>query len=312
MARKKLAVIGAGHVGETTAHILALRELGNVVLADIVEGMPQGKALDLMESRPIWGMDVEIQGTNQLEDIAGADLVVVTAGMARKPGMSREDLLDANINIVKPCAEAVRKHAPDAIVIVVTNPLDAMVYLTAQVTGFPKPRIMGQAGVLDSSRFACFIAMELGCSVRDVQAMVLGGHGDDMVPLVRRTQVSGVPVDTLIPKEKLDALVARTRKAGGEIVGLLKTGSAYFSPAHATAAMAESILHDCRRIMPASAWCEKEYGIGGYFMGVPAELGAGGVRKVVEIDLTDEEKAAFAKSLESVKKTVGEMKEKGF
>jgi len=312
MAKKKLAVIGAGHVGETTAHILALKELGDVVLVDIIEGMPQGKALDLMEARPIWGMDVEIQGTNRLEDIKAADLVVITAGMARKPGMSREDLLDANINIVKPCAEAVKAHAPDAIVIVVTNPLDAMVYLTAQVTGFPKNRIMGQAGVLDTSRFACFIAMELGCSVRDVQAMVLGGHGDDMVPLVRRTQVSGVPVDSLIPKGRLDALVERTRKAGGEIVGLLKTGSAYFSPAHASAAMAESILHDCRRVMPASVWCEREYGVGGCFMGVPAQLGAVGVEKIIEIALNEEEKAAFARSLESVKKTVGEMKGKGF
>jgi malate dehydrogenase len=312
MSRKKIAVIGGGNVGQTCAHVCAIKNLGDVVLTDIVEGMPQGKALDLMESRSISGIDVDIQGTTKFEDIAGSDLVIITAGMARKPGMSREDLLDANIKIVKPCAEAVKKFAPNSIVIVVSNPLDSMVYLTAQVTGFPKNRVLGSAGVLDSARFACFIAMELKVSPRDVQALVLGGHGDDMVPLVRRTQVNGVPVENLIPKDRLAALVDRTRKAGGEIVALLKTGSAYFSPGTATVAMAESILNDQKRIMAASVWCEKEYGIGGYFMGVPAILGAQGVEKVVEIELVAEEKAAFQKSLDSVKKTVQEMKGKGF
>jgi malate dehydrogenase len=274
--------------------------------------MPQGKALDLMEMRSIAGIDVDIQGTTKFEDMAGSDLVIITAGMARKPGMTREDLLDANIKIVKPCAEAVKKNAPDAIVIVVSNPLDSMVYLTAQVTGFPKNRVLGSAGVLDSARFACFIAMELKVSPRDVQALVLGGHGDDMVPLVRRTQVNGVPVENLIPPDRLAALVDRTRKAGGEIVGLLKTGSAFFSPGTATVTMAESILNDQKRIMAVSAWCEKEYGIGGYFMGVPAVLGVKGVEKVVEIELQGDEKTAFQKSLDSVKKTVQEMKGKGF
>jgi len=312
MAKKKIAVIGGGNVGQTCAHVAAVKNLGDVVITDIVEGMPQGKALDLMECRSFSGIDVDIMGTTKYEDIAGADLVIITAGMARKPGMSREDLLDANIKIVKPVAEAIKKFAPDSIVLVVSNPLDSMVYLTAQVTGFPKHRVIGSAGVLDSARFACFIAMELKVSPRDVQTLVLGGHGDDMVPLVRRAQVNGVPVENLIPQDRLAAMVDRTRKAGGEIVALLKTGSAYFSPGSATVTMAESILHDQRRIMPCSVWCEKEYSVGGYFMGVPAILGAKGVEKVVEIDLNAEEKAAFQKSLDSVKKTVQEMKGKGF
>ncbi|MCX5858580.1 MAG: malate dehydrogenase [Proteobacteria bacterium] len=312
MARKKIAVIGGGNVGQTCAHVAAIKNLGDVVITDIVEGMPQGKALDLMECRSFSGIDVDIMGTTKYDDIAGSDLVIVTAGMARKPGMTREDLLDANIKIVKPVAEAIKKFAPDSIVLVVSNPLDSMVYLTASVTGFPKNRVIGSAGVLDSARFACFIAMELKVSPRDVQTLVLGGHGDDMVPLVRRAQVNGVPVENLIPPDRLAALVDRTRKAGGEIVALLKTGSAYFSPGSATVTMAEAILNDQRRVMPCSVWCEKEYGVGGYFMGVPAVLGATGVQKVVEIDLNAEEKAAFQKSLDSVKKTVQEMKGKGF
>lgn len=308
--RKKITVIGAGNVGATIAHILTCKELGDIVLLDVVEGLPQGKALDLMESRPIDGLDVEIMGTNAYEDISGSDMVIITAGLARKPGMSREDLIDANIKIVGSCAKKIKEFCPDSVVIVVTNPLDSMVYLCSRVTGFPKNRIMGQAGVLDTARLKCFISMELGVSVKQVSALVLGGHGDSMVPLTRYTSVGGVPVERLIPQERLDEIIQRTRKAGGEIVSLLKTGSAFYSPASATARMAESILKDQGQVLPCSVYCGDEYNVGGYFMGVLAKLGGNGVEEIIEVELDPNEREMFEKSLDEVKKSVQFVDEK--
>jgi len=307
MARKKIALIGAGMIGGTLAHLAALKRLGDVVLFDVIEGLPQGKALDLFHSAPVEGFDCKITGTNKYDDIQGADVAIVTAGIARKPGMSRDDLLGINSKIITDVGENLKKHAPNAFVIVITNPLDAMVTLMKRVTGFPKNRVVGQAGVLDSSRYRAFIAQELGVSVQSVSAMVLGGHGDDMVPVRSYCQVGGVPVEKLIAGDRLEAIEKRTRGAGGEVVALLKTGSAYYSPATAAIQMAEAFLEDRRQIMPCAALLEGEYGIKGVYAGVPVQIGGGGVEKVVEIELTDQEKKDFAASVDHVKELVTAM-----
>jgi len=308
MKRNKITVVGGGFVGATSAHWIAAKELADVVLIDIIEGMPQGKSLDLQQAGPVEGFDVNIMGTNDYADTAGSDIVIITAGLARKPGMSRDDLLNINTGIVKQVTENIVKYSPNAYLIVVSNPLDAMVYVVHKVSGFPANRVMGMAGVLDSARFRTFIAMELGVSVKDIQAFVLGGHGDSMVPLPRYTTVSGIPIPDLMSSERIEALVDRTRKGGGEIVGLLKTGSAFFAPSASAVQMAEAILKDQKRILPCAAYCDKEYGVGGYFVGVPILLGAGGVEKVVEVQMTPDEKARFDKSVEAVKVLVKELK----
>ena len=304
MARKKIALIGAGMIGGTLAHLCAIKKLGDVVLFDVVEGMPQGKALDLAAAGPVEGFDCVLKGTNDYADIAGADVCIVTAGVARKPGMSRDDLLGINAKIVGTVAENIKKHAPKSFVIVVSNPLDAMVTLMKDKTGFPKHQVVGMAGVLDSSRYRCFLAWELGVSTQSVQAMVLGGHGDDMVPIRSHTTVHGIPVATLIAGDKLDAIEKRVRGAGGEVVALLKTGSAYYSPAHSAIEMAESFLFDRKKVLPCAAYLEGEYGLRGLYVGVPAQIGAGGVEKVLEISLTPEEKQALAVSADHVKELV--------
>ena len=291
MAKPKVAVFGAGHVGATTAQRIIEQELADVVLLDIVEGLPQGKALDMMEAAPVEGYDAKIVGSNHNTDIAGADLVVITAGVARKPGMSRDDLLAINAKIVSGIADDIKHHAPDAFVICVTNPLDVMTYLVHERTGFPAERVMGMAGVLDTARFRCFIAMELGVSVKDIEAMVLGGHGDSMVPLPRHATVGGVPLPELLPAERIEALIERTRKGGAEIVSLLKTGSAYYAPASAAVAMAASILRNERRLLPACVRLDGQYGIDGVYVGVPCVLGAGGVEEIVVLELTADELA---------------------
>ncbi len=304
--RAKITIIGAGNVGATCAHWAAAKELGDIVLVDIVEGLPQGKALDLRQASPIEGFDSDIIGANSYQPTADSDVIIITSGLARKPGMSRDDLLAKNVQIVKDVTQQAAKYSPNAILIVVSNPLDAMVYTAWKVSGFPAHRVMGQAGVLDTARYRTFISMELGCSVEDIQALLLGGHGDDMVPLPSYTAVSGIPVTALIPRDRLDAIVERTRKGGGEIVNLLKTGSAYYAPAAASVQMAEAIIRDKRRILPCAAYCDKEYGIGGYFVGVPAMLGRNGVEKVLEVPLTPEEKAAFDVSIQHVKELVAQ------
>jgi malate dehydrogenase len=306
--RNKITVVGAGFVGATAAHWAAAKELGDVVLVDIIEGMPQGKGLDLMEASPVEGFDADVIGTNDYGDTANSDVVIITAGIPRKPGMSRDDLLNTNTNIVKAVTEQIVKNSPKAFLIIVSNPLDAMVYVAHKVSGFPTKRVMGMAGVLDSARFRTFIALELGVSVKDIQAFVLGGHGDSMVPLPRYTTVSGIPIPDLMPQERIDALVERTRKGGGEIVSLLKTGSAFYAPSAAAVQMTESILKDQKRILPCAAYCDKEYDVGGYFVGVPVMLGADGVEKVIEIQLTAEEKAAFDSSVAAVKELVASIK----
>jgi len=305
MGRKKIALVGAGNIGGTLAHLCALKHLGDVVLFDVVEGLPQGKALDLMESGPIEGFDAVITGTNRYEDIAGADVCIVTAGLARKPGMSRDDLLATNAKIITSVAEGIKRHAPGAFVITVSNPLDAMVTQMKRVTGFPKERVVGMAGVLDSSRYRTFLAMELGVSVESVAAIVLGGHGDDMVPVRSACTVGGVPIAKLLAPERLNAIEDRVRKAGGEIVGLLKTGSAFYSPASAAVQMAEAYLRDRQRILPAAAYLEGEYGVRGFYVGVPVRIGAGGVEKVIEIELTADEQRQFAESVSHVEELVG-------
>jgi malate dehydrogenase len=304
--RAKITIIGAGNVGATTAHWCAAAELGDIVLLDVpqTEGMPAGKALDLRQSSPIVGFDANIIGTTSYDDTRGSDVVVITAGIARKPGMSRDDLLSTNAKIVGSVAEQVKATSPDAIVIVVSNPLDAMVQRAWQVTGFPPRRVLGQAGVLDTARYRTFLAMELGVSVEDVAALLMGGHGDTMVPLASCTSVGGIPVTQLLDRKRLDEIIQRTRNGGAEIVGLLKTGSAYYAPAAATAQMVEAVVRDKKRLIPCAAYCDKEYGVGGYFVGVPVVLGAGGVERVVELRLTDEEKAAFGKSVDAVKELV--------
>jgi malate dehydrogenase len=308
MARKKIALIGAGQIGGNLALLAAQKQLGDIVLFDVVEGIPQGKALDIMQSRAADGYDARIIGTNKYDEVAGSDVVIVTAGVPRKPGMSREDLLGVNIRIMRDVATNLKEKCPNAFVIVISNPLDAMVYAMKAITGLPKHMVVGMAGVLDTSRFRLFVAEELNVSIEDVHALVLGGHGDDMVPLTRFCSVAGVPLDKLLSKERLDAIVERTRKGGGEIVALLKTGSAFYAPATSAIAMAESYLLDRKRVLPCAALLEGEYGVSGYYMGVPVVIGAGGVEKVISVDLAADEKAAFDKSFQSVKKTVDEIK----
>ena len=306
--RKKIALIGGGNIGGVLAEQAAYRELGDVVMFDVVEGLPQGKALDIAEGAPLAGADAKIRGTNDYADIAGAELVIITAGLARKPGMSRDDLLKTNLAIMKQVATGVKQNAPDATVIVVSNPLDAMVYTFKEISGFPKNRVVGMAGVLDSARFRSFVAWELDVSVEDVTALVLGGHGDTMVPLVRYCTVAGIPVSKLLSKKQIDAIVERTKGAGGEVVGLLKTGSAFVSPALSAIEMAESILKDKKRVLACACLCEGEYGVDGLYVGVPCVLGEGGVERILEVQLTPEEKAALKKSAESVKQTMDAVK----
>jgi len=309
MRRAKITIVGAGNVGATTAHWCAAAELGNIVLLDIpqTEGMPSGKALDLMQASPILGFDSDIQGTHDYADTAGSDVVVITAGIPRKPGMSRDDLLATNARIVGAVAEQVSRTSPDAVVIVVSNPLDAMVQRAWQVSGFNPQRVIGQAGVLDTARYRTFLAMELGVSVEDVAALLMGGHGDTMVPLPSYTSVGGIPVTSLIRPERLEEIVDRTRKGGAEIVGLLKTGSAYYAPAAATMQMVEAVVRDKKRLIPCAAYCDAEYGVGGYYVGVPVVLGAAGVERIIELELTQQERAAFQKSVDAVKELVSVM-----
>lgn len=307
MARKKIALIGAGNIGGTLAHLCALKQLGDVILYDVVDGLPQGKALDIFEAGPIEGYDVSLTGTTKYTNIQGADVCIVTAGIARKPGMSRDDLLGINCKIMREVSENIAKYAPNAFVIVVTNPLDAMVTLCKRVTGFPKNRVVGQAGVLDSSRYRTFIAQELQVSVRNVTALVLGGHGDDMVPVRSYCQVGGQPVERLIAAQRLEEIENRTRKAGGEIVELLKTGSAFYSPASAAIQMAEAFLFDKKQILPCAAYLEGEYGINGVYFGVPVVIGAGGIERVIELQLSDKEKQEMQVSVSHVQELVTAM-----
>ncbi|HER19795.1 MAG TPA: malate dehydrogenase [Chromatiales bacterium] len=307
MARPKISLIGGGQIGGTLALMAAQKELGDVVLFDIVDGMPQGKALDIMEARPVEGYDVDVTGTNDYRDMKGSDVVIVTAGFPRKPGMSRDDLLAKNIAIMKDVAKNVKRYCKGAFVIVISNPLDVMVYAMKQITGFPKSHVVGMAGVLDSARFRTFVAMELGVSVEDVSAFVLGGHGDSMVPLPRMSTVAGIPLPEMMDKGKIRDIVKRTRFAGGEIVGLLKTGSAFYSPAASAIAMAESYLKDKKRILPCAAFLEGEYGARGIYMGVPVVIGKDGIEKVIEIKLKANEKKELDKSIAHVKKLVKEI-----
>jgi malate dehydrogenase len=309
MRRAKITIVGAGNVGATCAHWCAAAELGDIVLLDIpqAEDMPKGKALDLMQASPIVGFDSHIVGTTSYSDTQNSDVVVVTAGIARKPGMSRDDLLGTNAKIVGSVAEQIKSSSPNAIVIVVSNPLDAMVQRALQVTGFPPARVLGQAGVLDTARYRTFLAMELGVSVEDVSALLMGGHGDTMVPMPSCTSVGGIPILQLIDEQRLEEIVDRTRKGGAEIVSLLKTGSAYYAPAAATAQMVEAIVRDKKRLIPCAAYCDSEYGVGGYYVGVPVILGSGGVEKIVQLKLTDKEQAAFDHSVSAVKELVAAM-----
>ena len=306
MARKKIALIGAGMIGGTLAHLAAKKELGDIVLFDIAEGIPQGKALDLSQCGPVEGFDAKITGTNDYADIAGADVIIVTAGVPRKPGMSRDDLLGINLSVMKAVGEGIKNHAPDAFVICITNPLDAMVWALREFSGLPANKVVGMAGVLDSARFATFLAWEFGVSVKDVNAFVLGGHGDTMVPVLEYSTISGIPVTDLVKmgkstKERLEEIVARTRSGGGEIVGLLKTGSAYYAPATSAIAMAEAYLGDQKRILPCAVYVDGQYGLDGLSVGVPVVIGANGAEEVVEIALGDEAKANFQVSVDAVK-----------
>ena len=305
--RKKITVVGAGAVGTSLVQWIANKELGDICLLDIVEDMPKGKALDLSQASPIWGYDLDIIGTNDYKDTADSDIIIITAGLPRKPGMSRDDLLFKNVDIVKNVTENVAPLSPNAIIIVVSNPLDAMVYVAYKASGFETNRVMGMAGILDTARFRYFVAKELNVSVEDVNGFVLGGHGDTMVPIPRLSTVAGIPLTELLPNEKIEQIVERTRKGGGEIVSLLKTGSAFFAPSAAVVQMVESILKDKKRIFPCCAYCDKEYGVGGYFVGVPVKLGAKGVESVLEVKLLPEEKEMFSKSVESVKQLVNKV-----
>ncbi len=306
MRRAKITIVGAGNVGATTAHWCAAAELGDIVLLDIpqTEGMPAGKALDLMQASPIVGFDSKIVGTTTYADTKDSDVVVITAGIARKPGMSRDDLLATNAKIVGSVAAEIKQSSPNAVVIVVSNPLDAMVQRAWQVTGFPPQRVVGQAGVLDTARYRAFLAIELGVSVEDISAMLMGGHGDTMVPIPSCTSIGGIPVTQLIEPKRLEEIVTRTRNGGAEIVSLLKTGSAYYAPAAATTQMVEAIVRDKKRLIPCAAYCDKQYNVGGYFVGVPVVLGHGGVEKVIELKLAPQEQAAFQKSVDAVKELV--------
>ncbi|HEX9836511.1 MAG TPA: malate dehydrogenase [Alphaproteobacteria bacterium] len=318
MARSKIALVGAGNIGGTLAHLAGLKELGDVVLFDIVKGVPAGKALDIAESSPVEGFDGRFEGTGDYSGIKGADVVIVTAGIARKPGMSRDDLIGINTGVMKQVGEGIKQNCPKAFVICITNPLDAMVWALREASGLPAKRVVGMAGVLDSARFRYFIADELGVSVEDVTAFVLGGHGDTMVPLVRYTTVAGIPLPDLVKmgwlkQDRVDAIVQRTRDGGGEIVSLLGSGSAYFAPASAAIQMAESYLRDKRRVLPCAVQLNGEYGVKGLYVGVPAVIGANGVERVVEIALDPDEKAMFDKSVEAVRglvEVVKQMREK--
>lgn len=305
--RPKIALIGAGQIGGNLALLAAQRELGDVVLFDVVDGTPQGKALDIAQMSPVDDFDAKITGTTNYADVAGADVVIVTAGLARKPGMSRDDLLDKNVQIMKDVAANLKTHCPDAFIIVISNPLDAMVYTMAKITGRPKSHVVGMAGVLDSARFRFFVAENLGVSVEDVTAFVLGGHGDDMVPVVQYCSVGGVPLTQIMAKADIDAIVKRTRTAGGEIVNLLKTGSAFYSPAASAIAMAESYLRDKKRVLPAAALCQGEYGLKDLFVGVPTVIGKGGVEKIFEVELSSEDRQALQVSAAHVKELVDEV-----
>ncbi len=303
----KVSIIGAGMTGSTTAHWLAEREIADIVLVDIVEGMPQGKALDLTEAMPVIGKDVKIIGTNDYEPTKDSDVIVITAGLPRKPGMSRDDLLAANADIVRKAAENTIKLSPNAIYIVLTNPLDVMTYLTWKVTGISSKRVFGQAGVLDSARMRAFVAMELGVSVQNINCYVLGGHGDSMVPLTRHSNVAGVPLNKILPKEKLDAIVQRTRKGGGEIVSLLKKGSAYYAPAAGIAQMVEAVLKNKQLIVPAAVYMNGEYGLEGIYFGAPAQLGRNGVEKVIEYELNEDELAALKESAKGIRANIAKL-----
>ena len=305
----KITVVGAGNVGATTAQRVAEKELARtVVMVDVVEGIPQGKGLDQWQSAPIEGFDSRIVGTNGYDETAGSDVVIITAGIARKPGMSRDDLLNTNAGIVKQVAENIKKTSPNAILIIVSNPLDVMCYVAKQASGFPRERVLGMAGVLDTARYRAFLAEALDVSVRDIQAMVLGGHGDTMVPLISYTSVSGIPITQLLPKDKLDAIVDRTRNGGAEIVKHLKTGSAYYAPSAGAVQMAEAIVNDQRRILPCAAWLEGEYGMKGLFLGVPCKLGRNGLEAIYEVELTSEERTALEKSAEAVREPMRAVK----
>ena len=305
--RKKVTVVGGGNVGATAAQRIAERDYADVVLVDVVEGMPQGKALDLAQSGPVLGYDSAVTGANSYETTANSDVVVITAGIARRPGMTRDDLLRTNMGIMSSVVSEVVAHSPDAILLIVSNPLDAMVYHAHKLSGFPKERVVGMAGVLDTARMRTFIAQELNVSVEDVQAYVLGGHGDTMVPLVRYTTVGGIPLEKWLPQDRVEAIVQRTRDGGGEIVSLLKTGSAFYAPSAAVLQMVDSILLDKRRILPAAAYLDGEYGVSGVFIGVPVILGENGVEKVIELELTEEEQTGFQKSVEAVNELVEAM-----
>ncbi|MCL5777028.1 malate dehydrogenase [Limibaculum sp. FT325] len=313
MARRKIALIGAGQIGGTLAHLAGLKELGDVVLFDIAEGTPQGKALDIAESSPVDGFDAAFAGANDYSAIAGADVCIVTAGVPRKPGMSRDDLLGINLKVMRSVGEGIREHAPDAFVICITNPLDAMVWALQKYSGLPKEKVVGMAGVLDSARFRYFLAEEFGVSVKDVTAFVLGGHGDTMVPLTRYSTVAGVPLPDLVQmgwttQERLDAIVQRTRDGGAEIVGLLKTGSAFYAPAASAIAMAESYLKDQKRVLPCAAWVESAYGLKGLYVGVPVVIGEGGIERIVEIKLNKDEQVMLDKSVSAVEGLVAACK----
>ncbi|WP_018921706.1 malate dehydrogenase [Salsuginibacillus kocurii] len=307
--RRKVSVIGAGFTGATTALMVAQKELGDVVLVDIPdnEDPTKGKALDMLEATPVEGSDVNVTGTSSYEDTAGSDVVVITAGIARKPGMSRDDLVNTNAKIMESVTKEVVKHSPDCYIIVLTNPADAMTYAVYQASGFPKNRVIGQSGVLDTARFRTFVAQELNLSVQDIQGFVLGGHGDDMVPLIRYSNAGGVPLTKLIPQDRIDAIIERTRKGGGEIVQLLGNGSAYYAPAAALTEMVEAIVKDKKRVLPTIAYLEGEYGYSDLYVGVPTILGGDGIEKVIELDLTDEEKQEFAKSVDSVKSVMSSL-----
>jgi len=305
---KKVTVVGAGNVGATTAQRLAEKELCDVVMIDIIEGVPQGKALDLAEAAPIEKHDADLIGSNNYEASEKSDVVIITAGIARKPGMSRDDLLSTNAKIMKSVTEQIARFSPDAVLIIVSNPLDAMCHVAYKASNFPRNRVIGMAGVLDSARFRAFISMELNVSVENTHAFVLGGHGDTMVPLPRYSTVAGIPVTELLSKERIDALIERTRKGGAEIVGLLKTGSAYYAPASAAVEMAEAILKDKKKILPCAAYLEGEYGINDLFIGVPVKLGSNGIEEIIQITLTDEENAALKRSADAVQELVGLLK----
>jgi len=302
--RNKVSIIGAGMTGATTAHWLAEREIADLVLVDVLEGMPQGKALDLQEALPVVGKDVTVVGSNTYEATAGSDIVVITAGLPRKPGMSRDDLLTANAAIVSNATEESLKYSPNAIFVVLTNPLDSMAYLTMKLGKLPPERVIGQAGVLDSARMRAFVAMELGVSVENIQCYVLGGHGDDMVPLIRHSNVAGIPLNQILPPDRLQAIVERTRKGGGEIVSLLKSGSAFYAPGAAVAQMVEAILKDKHLIIPAAAYMQGEYGLKDIFFGVPVQLGRQGIEKIIQYQLDDNEQAELKKSAEAVSQTI--------